>query len=263
MSIPAICQLFHAAQFCAVSARSVNYPLYQKLEGLLHSLSTQLSLGLFVLANVADRKKDGFLPAVFLAIALFGNQYNRFITGIATKNLVLPNDSDGSFSWGTSEKEESFRHNMLRQILANVALAYFTPYQRAYALCATMSAATCLLTFNWVWLQKKAEFNKTDKVPQFRLSLQALFDNSFNRYPDEGRLSSRPPVARLNECTPFITNSTWIKKEGWLWDTWSIQVNKGHKEALKAFCPKVEVLTEGKRFFIRTGWTEARIVYTK
>lgn len=260
MSIPALYSLFHAAQFGAVAVRNVNYPLYQKIEGLLHGLTTQASLGFFVLVNVAYRKKDNLLPAGFLAITLFGKRYDRLVTGIVTKNLALPSGADASFSWSTSEKEESFRRNMLRQTLANVALACFTPYQRTFAVCATLSVATYLLTFNWVWLQKKAEVDKTDAAPQFRVSLQALFDKNSEKYLDvkaDGEL-----VADLNKHAELFSSAKWVKKEGWFWDTWSIEVDASAKEA-KTLSPKVEVLTEGKRFFIRTGWTEASISYTK
>ncbi len=260
MSIPALYQLFHTAQFGAVAVRNFNYPLYQKIEGLLHGLTTQASLGFLVLANVAYRKKDNLFSLSFLAITLFGNRYDRLVTGIAATNLALPNETDASFSWSTSEKEESFRRNMLRQILANVALACFTPHQRTFALCATISAATYLLTFNWVWLQKKTEFKKTDDVPQFRVSLQALFDKNAKAYLDVK--SDDQPVADLKKHAELFANGTWKKTEGWLWDTWSVKVDASAKEA-KTLSPKVEVLTEGKRFFIRTGWTEARISYTK
>ena len=261
MSIPALYSLFHAAQFGAVAVRNVNYPLYQNIEGLLHGLTTQASLGFLVLANVAFRKKDTLLSGAFLAITLLGNRYDQLVTGIAAKNLALPDGTDASFSWSTSEKEERFRRTMLRQILANVALACFTPYQRTFALCATMSAATYLLTFNWVWLQKKTEVNKTDDVPQFRVSLQALFDKNSEKYLDEEG-HGQPLEERLNKHTELFAKAEWVKKEGWFWDTWSVKVDASAKEA-KILSPKVEVLTEGKRFFIRTGWTEASISYTK
>ena len=260
MSIPALYSLFHAAQFGAVAVRNVNYPLYQKIEGLLHGLTTQASLGFFVLVNVAYRKKDNLLPAGFLAITLFGKRYDRLVTGIVTKNLALPSGADASFSWSTSEKEESFRRNMLRQILANVALAYFTPYKRTFALSATLSVATYLLTFSWVWLQKKTEVSKTAEVPQVRVSLQALFDRKANQYLDV-KVDSQP-VEGLNKHAELFAKAEWVKREGWLWDTWSVKVDASAKEA-KILSPKVEVLTEGKRFFIRTGWTEASISYTK
>ena len=108
MSIPALYSLFHAAQFGAVAVRNVNYPLYQKIEGLLHGLTTQASLGFFVLVNVAYRKKDNLLPAGFLAITLFGKRYDRLVTGIVTKNLALPSGADASFELEHLGKRRKF-----------------------------------------------------------------------------------------------------------------------------------------------------------
>ena len=91
------------------------------------------------------------------------------------------------------------------------------------------------------------------------MSLQALFDKNSEKYLDvkaDGEL-----VADLNKHAELFSSAKWVKKEGWFWDTWSIEVDAA-KEA-KTLSPKVEVLTEGKRFFIRTGWTEASISYTK